>query len=187
MTWTEECKVLRGEAWIDMMAAPHTETIAGMWTTIGTGTEATAGMWTTIGTGTVKEGVLIEVPGRLPKGMTPTGALLARLVCLTAIELHETSLMCTHMNPGRSKHPLETDGMGNMRPRRTHMQTLIGGHAEAGLISSREQAQRVPTTLAAVVLMVTALLQVASPEFTKACAGLFIDGLATDDRALTSA
>lgn len=114
MTRTEECKVLHGEAWIDMMAAPHTETIAGMWTTIGT--ETVAGMWTTIGTGTVKEGVLKEVPGKLLKGMTPTGALLARLVCLIAIELHKTSLMRAHMNPGRSKHPLVTDGMGNMRP-----------------------------------------------------------------------
>lgn len=67
------------------------------------------------------------------------------------------------------------------------MQTLIGGRAEAGLISSKSQVQIALTTLAAVVLMVTAQLQVASPEFTKACAGLFIDGLAIDDRASTSA
>lgn len=120
-----------------MIVAQHTETIPGMWTTIGTGT--------------AKEGVLIEVPGRLLKGMTPAGALLARLVCLTAIELHETSLMCAHMNPGRNKHPLETDGMGNMRPQRTHTQTLIGGHTEAGLISSIKQGHRAPTTLAAVM------------------------------------
>ena len=139
----EERKVRLGELQSNMMLKQH-----------HTGVTADVLAMRDIGRG--KGAVWMNMLDLIWKDRTLVSVLLARSVCLIAIQLQDRSLICMRRKSAGSS-PLGTGGMAAMSLPMAHMHTTRKGHAKAVLVSNIGQPREALIILAAVVLLVAQL------------------------------